>query len=138
MGSQVTIEMDNMTMLKPATLVLKGRGDPEQLARDWEDFLENFKDFLEATDIAGVHNQPEIPGTVCAACKKSKNLLKLIGGPEVKTLYTHVGKITDTDSWEETMGKVLRGIRGQTNQASARLKLMQKLPQGDSSFPTWV
>ena len=126
-----------MTMLKPAALVIKGRGDPEQLARDWEDYLENFQDFLEATDIAGIHNNPEVVGRVCGACKKSKNLLKLIGGPEVKTLYTHVGKITDTDSWEETTGKISRGIRGQTNQASARFKLMQKLPQGDSSFSEW-
>ena len=29
------------------------------------------------------------------------------------------------------------GIRGQTNQASARFKLMQKLPQGNSSFSEW-
>ena len=72
--------MDNMTMLKPAALVIKGRGDPEQLARDWEDYLENFQDFLKATDIAGVHNNPEVVGRVCGACKKSKNLLKLIGG----------------------------------------------------------
>merc|ERR1712059_62637 len=37
----------------------------------------------------------------------------------------------------ETTGKISRGIRGQTNQASARFKLMQKLPQGDSSFSEW-
>jgi len=99
--------------------------------------LENFQDFLEATEIARVHNDPEVAGRVFGACKKSKNLLKLIGGPEVKTLYTHVGKIMDTDSWEETTGKISRGLRGQTNQASARFKLMQKLPQGDSSFSEW-
>ena len=81
-----------MTMLKPAALVLKGRGDPEQLARDWEDYLENFQDFLKATEIAGAHEDPEVAGRVCGACKKSKNLLKLIGGPEVKMLYTHVGR----------------------------------------------
>ena len=74
---------------------------------------------------------------MCRACKKSKNLLKLIGGPEVKMLYNHVGRITDTNSWEETTGKISRGIRGQTNQASARFKLMQKLPQGDTSFSEW-
>ena len=37
-------------MFKPPALVIKGRGDPEQLARDWEDYLENFEDFLKVTD----------------------------------------------------------------------------------------
>ena len=126
-----------MTMLKPASLVIKGRGDPEQLARDWEDYLENFQDFLKATEIAGKHTRREIVGAPCVACKKSKNLLKLIGGPEVKTLYTHVGKITATDGWDETTTKISRGIRGQTNQASARFKLMQRLPQNEDSFLEW-
>ena len=45
--------MDNMAMkFKPPALVIKGRGDPEQLERDWEDYLDNFRDFPEATNIA--------------------------------------------------------------------------------------
>ena len=124
-------------MFKPPALVIKGRGDPEQLARDWEGYLDNFKDFLEATDIARQHDRPEVVGTPCVACVKSKHLLKLVGGPEVKTLYTHVGKVIATDSWEETTTKISRGIKGQTNQASARFKLMQRLPQNEDSFSEW-
>ena len=45
--------MDNMTMLKPAALVLKGRGDPEQLARDWEDYLETSKPQQQSKDTSG-------------------------------------------------------------------------------------
>jgi len=117
-------------MLKRAALILKGRGDLEQLARDWEDYLENFQDFLEATDIAGAHNDPERVGTACAACKKSKNLLKLIGGPEVKTLYTHVGKITDTDSWEEAIGKIARGIRGANKSSISQIQTEAEIATG--------
>ena len=107
--------MDNMAMMfKLPALVIRGRGDPEQLARDWEDYFDNFGDFLEVTTIAGQHVNPEVAGTPCGACVKSKHLLKLVGGPEVKTLYTHVGKVTATDSWEETITKISRGIKGQT------------------------
>ena len=126
-----------MAMLKTPVLVIKGRGDPEQLARDWEDYLENFQDFLEATEIAGQHARPEVVGTPCRACVKSKHLLKLVGGPEVKTLYTHVGKVTAMDSWNQTTVKITRGIKGQTNQASARFKLMQRMPQSEDSFSEW-
>ena len=80
--------MDNMVMMfKLPALVIRGRGDPEQLARDWEDYFDNFGDFLEVTTIAGQHVNPEVAGTPCRACVKSKHLLKLVGGPEVKTIY---------------------------------------------------
>ena len=102
-----------------------------------EDYLENFEDFLQTTEIAGQHARLEVAGTACAACVKSKHLLKLVGGPEVKTLYTHVGKVIATDSWKETTTKISRGIKGQTNQASARFKLMQRLPQNGDSFSEW-
>ena len=127
-----------MAMLfKPPILVVRKKGDPEQLSKDWEDYLDNFRDFLEATTAAGAHNRPEVAGTPCGECVRSKHLLKLVGGPEVKTLYTHVGKVIVTDSWDETVGKISRGIKGQTNQAAARFKLMQRLPQNDDSFTEW-
>ena len=122
-------------MFKLSALVL--RGDPEQLARDWEDYLDNFGDFLEATTITGQHVSPEVEGILCGAYVKSKHLLKLEGGSEVKMLYTHMGKVTAADSWEETTAKIMRGIKGQMNQVSARFKLMQRLPQNEDSFSEW-
>ena len=35
------------------------------------------------------------------------------------------------------MGKVTAGIKKQTNQAAAKFKLMQKMPQSDSCFAEW-
>ena len=45
------IEMELAMMLKPALLVIKKRGDPEQLAKDWEDYVKVFTEFLEATGV---------------------------------------------------------------------------------------
>ena len=42
-----------------------------------------------------------------------------------------------TDNWAESLEKVSQGIKQQTNQAAARFKLMQKMPQSDSYFPEW-
>ena len=47
-------------LLKPAPLVVKRKGDPEQLSKDWEDYVKVFQEFLGATGVAGVHANPEI------------------------------------------------------------------------------
>ena len=61
----------------------------------------------------------------------------LVGGSEVKTLFNHVGKVTATDNWDELLDKILIRIRGQTNQAAARFKLMQRMPQNKECFAEW-
>ena len=58
----------------------------------------------------------------------------LIGGPEVKTLFNHMGKVIATDNWDESLDKISGGLRGQTNQAAARFKLMQRMPQEEECF----
>ena len=40
------------TIYMPQSLTIKGKGDPEQLARDWEKHIEEFKTFLRATKVA--------------------------------------------------------------------------------------
>ena len=131
------ITMELAMLLKPAPLVVKKKGDPEQLAKDWEDYIKVFKEFLEATGVAGNHVNPEVANTPCAACVKAKNMLRLVGGDQVRTLFDHTGMVEDTDNWKEALEKVTQGIKLQTNQAAARFKLMQKMPQSDSCFAEW-
>ena len=131
------ITMELAMLLKPAPLVVKKKGDPEQLAKDWEDYIKVFKEFLEATGVAGNHVNPEVANTPCAACVKAKNMLRLVGGDQVRTLFDHTGMVEDKDSWKEALEKVTQGIKLQTNQAAARFKLMQKMPQSDSCFAEW-
>ena len=96
-------------MLKPERLTVKKKGDPEQLSKDWEDYVRVFKEFLEATGMAGEHANP----TPCAACTKIKNMLRLIGGDEVRTLFDHVGMVEGADSLQQSLEKVSQGIRRQ-------------------------
>ena len=70
-------------LLKPAQLVLRRKGDPEQLFKDWEDYIKVFKEFVEATGVVGAHDDPEVANTPCPACVKAKNMLRLVGGDEV-------------------------------------------------------
>ena len=72
--------MELAMLLKPAPLVVKRKGDPEQLSKDWEDYVKVFQEFLGATGVAGVHANPEVANTPCAACLKAKNMLRLVGG----------------------------------------------------------
>ena len=55
-------------MLKPVQLVLKRKGDLKQLAKDWEDYIKVFKEFLEATAVAENHAEPEIVCRSLSAC----------------------------------------------------------------------
>ena len=107
--------MDMAMLLKQLALVIMRKGDPEQLSKDWEEYVNNFKIFLEATIAVGANDNPEVAGTPCIACRKSKNLIMLVGGSEVKTLFNHVRKVIATDSWNKALDKISRGIRSQTN-----------------------
>ena len=129
--------MDLAMLMKPGPLIVKKRGDPEQLLKDYEDYVKVFKEFLAATGVAGDHTNPEVVGTPCGACVKAKNMLRLVGGDQIRTLFDHVGTVLDTDSWLESLAKVTAGIKGQTNQAAARFKLMQKMPQNGQCFAEW-
>ena len=96
-----------------------------------------FQEFLAATGITGERRNPEEENNPCTACTKAKNMLRLVGGDEVRILFDHVRLIEGTDSWDETLMKISKGIKQQTNQAAARYKLMRKMPQGELCFAEW-
>ena len=49
--------------------MVKKKVDTEQLSKDWDDYNKVFKEFLEATGVAGDHANPEVANTPCTACK---------------------------------------------------------------------
>ena len=107
-------------LLKPAQLVIKRKGDPEQLAKDWQEYVRVFQEFLQATDVAGSHANPETPNNPCVVCVKVKNMLRLVGGDEVRTLFDHVGMVGLEDTWEETLQKISNGIKQQLGSGLCR------------------
>ena len=83
------------------------------MLKDWEDYVKVFKEFITATGVTGDHAAPEVEGVPCAACIKAKNMMRLVGRDQVRTLFDHVGQTLDTDSWQETLNKVSVGIKKQ-------------------------
>ena len=61
-------------------------------------------------------------------------MLVLIGGKEIDSLFKHVGKVVQEDSYDQVINKVKEGMAQQTNQSMARFKLMQEMSQGGKPF----
>ena len=114
--------MDPLAMLlKPAPFRVGKKGDPEQTLQDFVDYIELFGQFLTATNANTGHTDQHAQ---CSTCVKCKAMLVLIGGKEIDSLFKHVGKVLQGDSYDQAIHKVKDGISKQTNQSMARFKLM--------------
>ena len=71
------------------------------------------------------------------------------GGPDTVDLLEIVGKVqleaeangvtgVNTDTYQQAIEKIRRGIVARTNQAMSRLKLLQQMAQGEQQFSSWV
>ena len=127
--------MDPLAMLlKPAPFKVAKKGDPEQTLQDFLDYIELFEQFLTATNANAGHTAQHAQ---CSTCVKCKAMLVLIGGKEIDSLFKHVGKVLQGDSYDQAINKVKEGISKQTNQSMARFKLMREMSQGGRPFAEW-
>ena len=55
----------------------------------------------------------------------------------MKSLFDHVGLVEAADTFDNAIQKITDGIKQQTNQATARFKLFQQMPQGGQHFAEW-
>ena len=58
--------------------------------------------------VAGYPVEPEVAGTPCAACIESKQLLKQVGGIEIRKLFNLTGRVMPIDSWGGSIGKGIK------------------------------
>ena len=117
-------------MAELAALVSPGqfkakKKDPEKMLGDFRDYIKSVKDMLVVTGKEGA----------TAAVKKA--MLRSVGGKDMVSLFEHVGKVVDTDTFDEAITKIETAIRAQTNKAMAKYKLYQGLPQEGEAFSTW-
>ena len=63
-------------MLKPGPLMVKRKGDPEQLSWDWEENVYMFTVFLQATGQIPAHANPKLLNAPYEACRKTKDELR--------------------------------------------------------------
>ena len=69
--------------------------------------------------------------------KEKKALILLKGGKDMKTLFTHVGNVVDTDTFDQAVKKVKDKLEGRTNKVVQRNMLLSNHPQGTKSFEKW-
>ena len=128
-----------LASFKPPPFKVKSEGDPELLLQKFKEYIETFTFYLDATGQDGEHTEGHVQqgGAVCKGCKKAKSTLMLVGGREMIDLFKHTGKVEDLDTYSQAVTKVEEGIKKQTNQASAKFKLFQQMPQGDQPYSKW-
>ena len=118
-------------LLKPPPFKISKVGDPEQTLLDWQEYIKLFKRFLAVTKVDGTHTAEH---RNCQGCEVVKNIFLMIGQEALETLWDHIGKVEDDDSFEVALRKVEMGISSQTNQAVSRHKLFTKMAQGEKGF----
>jgi hypothetical protein len=125
--------------LKLGPFVVRDKGDPEQLHRDFTKYVENFREFLVVTKGGGQHvaGHAVVGNVACEGCTISKACLRLMGGEEMKMLFEHVGKVVEGDTFDGALEKIEAGVKRQTNQSVARFQLMQQSPQSGRHFADW-
>ena len=68
---------------------------------------------------------------------EKKALLKLKGGSDMRNLFIHVGKVVDTDSYDDAVKKINDALTKRTNGVVQRNMLFSNHPQGSKSFERW-
>ena len=82
-----------------------------------------------------IHKADGTPYKPSDAEKKAMLIFK--GGEDMKTLFQHVGKVLDTDTYEQPLKKISDGLSERTNKVVQRNMLLSSFPQGSKSFEKW-
>ena len=69
--------------------------------------------------------------------KEKKSLLLFRGGNDMKMLFEHVGKVTETDTFKNAIEKIKTSLKARTNKVVQRNLLFSNFPQGSKSFERW-
>ena len=77
-------------------------------------------------------------GTAYTPSDKGKKATLLFrGGDDMKSLFQHVGKVLDNDTFDAAVKKIEDGLEAQTNNVVQRNLLLANYPQGSKSFDRW-
>ena len=136
--------MDSLAlMMKPQEFKCKKKGNSEQLLQDFLLYNKKMERFLKGCKIVPAHtgdgaNDPRSDAhAACDSCEQEKALLLHFGGDEMERLFEHVGGVVAADNYGKAVKKVEEGIKKLTNQATARYKLFQEMPQDGQPFDGW-
>ena len=69
--------------------------------------------------------------------QERKDFIRIEGGDDMDDLFEHVGKIKDTDTYNDALDKIRTELKKQGNRTSAVFKLFNGHGQGQQSFDVW-
>ena len=101
------------------------RTDPERMLGEFQTYIESVKNMMVVT------------GHEDATATVKKAILMAVGGQDMVSLFKHVGKVVDGDTFDQAVTKIVEAIRAQTSKAMAKFKLFMGLPQEGAPFSTW-
>ena len=97
--------------------------DPGGTAKRFAEYVEQMKLLFEL-----VFRKQD--GTAYAPTDKEKKAMMLLkGGRDMRTMYEHVGKVLDDDSFDEAVKKIQEGLSTRTNKVVQRNMLLTGFPQ---------
>ena len=68
---------------------------------------------------------------------EKKAMLLFRGGDDMQSLFDHVGKVVDADSFDDAVAKIENALKSRTNNVVQRNMLLTRYPQGAKSFEKW-
>ena len=93
---------------------------------DLEQTLERFKRYLENMDrMFRINRLRRATGErIEFEDSDKKDILQIEGGPDMQDLFKHVGKVADSDTYDQTVEKVWKALKGRGNRTAAVHKLL--------------
>ena len=66
-----------------------------------------------------------------------KAILLFKGGDDMQNLFDHIGKVTDSDSFDQAIAKIENALKGRTNSIVQRIMLFDKIFKRIKKFDKW-
>ena len=100
--------------------------------------LQHFTKYIENLELLFELIFRKADGTPYAPSDREKQaMLRLKGGDDMRNLLEYVGKVASSDTFEQVVTKVKKGLSDRTNEVVQRNLLLANFPQGSKSFEKW-
>ena len=100
--------------------------------------LQHFTKYIENLELLFELIFRKADGTPYAPSDREKQaMLRLKGGDDMRNLLEYVGKVASSDTFEQVVTKVKKGLSDRTNEVVQRNLLLANFPQGSKSFERW-
>ena len=100
--------------------------------------LQRFQEYVERIKLLFQLVFRKADGTAYTPSDGEKKAMLLFkGGNDMKSLFQHVGQVTQTDNYADTVKKITDALAARTNKVVQRNMLLANYPQGAKSFEKW-